>query len=79
MKTKACLLVVALLCGSLSVVAQDAKAVMEEAIKGSQQAVALVKGPAEKKWKVSGVMGVNATATGITSIVTGKQIGRAHV
>ena len=50
MKTKTCLLIVALLCGSLSVVAQDAKAAMEEAIKGSQQAVALVKGPAEKEW-----------------------------
>ena len=74
MKTKACLLVVALLCGSLSVVAQDAKAAMEEAVKASQQTVALVKGPAEKKWKVSGVMGVNATATGMWNwaIVTGK-------
>ncbi|MCB9071823.1 MAG: hypothetical protein H6543_05255 [Prevotellaceae bacterium] len=45
------------MCGSLSVVAQDAKAVMEEAIKGSQQAVELVK-VQQKKWKVSGVMGL---------------------
>ena len=71
MKTKACLLVVALLCGSLSVVAQDAKAVMEEAIKGSQQAVALVKGPAEKEWKINGVMGLNATATGMWNWAAG--------
>ena len=49
MKIKIGLLAAALVCGSLSVVAQDAKAVMEEAIKGSQQAVALVKGPAEKR------------------------------
>ena len=71
MKTKTCLLIVALLCGSLSVVAQDAKAAMEEAVKASQQTVELVKGPAEKKWKVSGVMGVNATATGMFNWAAG--------
>ena len=71
MKIKIGLLGAALVCGSLSVVAQDAKAVMEEAIKGSQQAVALVKGPAEKEWKINGVMGLNATATGMWNWAAG--------
>ena len=71
MKIKIGLLAAALVCGSLSVVAQDAKAVMEEAIKGSQQAVALVKGPAEKEWKINGVMGLNATATGMWNWAAG--------
>ena len=39
MKIKTCLLGAVLLCGSWSVVAQDAKAVMEEAAKASQHAV----------------------------------------
>ena len=71
MKIKTCLLGTVLLCGSWSVVAQDAKAVMEEAAKASQQAVELVKGPADKEWKINGVMGLNATATGMWNWAAG--------
>ena len=71
MKIKTCLLGAVLLCGSWSVVAQDAKAVMEEAAKASQQAVELVKGPADKEWKINGVMGLNATATGMWNWAAG--------
>ena len=51
MKIKIGLLGAALVCGSLSVVAQDAKAAIEEAVKASQQAVELVKGPVDKNGK----------------------------
>ena len=71
MKIKTCLLGAVLLCGSWSVVAQDAKAAMEEAAKASQQAVELVKVPVEKKWKVNGVVGLNATATGMWNWAAG--------
>ena len=60
-----------LLCGSLSVVAQDVKTTVEEATKGSQQAIELIKGTVDKKWKVSGVMGINATATGLWNWAAG--------
>lgn len=71
MKIKICLLSAILVGGSLSVAAQDAKAAMEEAAKASQQAVELVKGPADKEWKVSGVMGINASATGLWNWAAG--------
>ena len=71
MKIKTLLLSSALLCGSLSVVAQDVKATIEETAKASQQAIALAKGPADKEWKISGVMGVNASATGMWNWAAG--------
>jgi len=71
MKIKMGLLGVALVCSSWSAVAQDAKAAIEEAVKASQQAVELVKGPADKEWKINGVMGLNATATGMWNWAAG--------
>jgi len=72
MQIKTWLVSATLICGSLSVVAQDdAKAVMEEATKVSQQAIELAKGPADKEWKVSGIMGLNASATGMWNWAAG--------
>ena len=71
MKIKTLLLSTTLLCGSLSVVAQDVKATIEETAKASQQAIGQAKGPADKEWKISGVMGVNASATGMWNWAAG--------
>lgn len=71
MKLKTLLLSALVMCGTLSVFADDLRNEVEAANKASQDAMAALQAPAEKEWKVSGVVGLNASATGLWNWAAG--------